>query len=127
LSLVLVVFSGIGWMPPFATLDLRGEIISAGGQAQPPPDFMVLSATDLQARLVMLRQYRNQSPADLSFVADVQRARSGGAHLQFRRLRKAVLNGASLIGADLTGADLRGADERSGRDDHGSGAVRNVD
>jgi uncharacterized protein YjbI with pentapeptide repeats len=109
-SLVLVVFSGLGWMPPFATLDLRGEIISAGGQAQPPANFMVLSATDLQARLVMLRQYRNQSPADLSFVADVQRARSGGAHLQFRRLRKAILNGASLIGADLTGADLRGAD-----------------
>lgn len=110
LSLVLVVFSGLGWMPPFATLDLRGEIIAAGGQAQPPADFMVLSAADLQARLVMLRQYRNQSPADLSFVADVQRARSAGAHLQFRRLRKAVLNGASLIGADLTGADLRGAD-----------------
>src|SRR5882724_2202030 len=62
LGLVLVVFSGRGWMPPFATLDLRGEIISAGAQ------------------------------------------------LQFRRLRKAVLNGASLIGADLTGADLRGAD-----------------
>src|SRR5882672_5874444 len=110
LGLVLVVFSGRGWMPPFATLDLRGEIISAGGQSQAPADFMVLSAADLQARLVMLRQYRNQSPADLSFVADVQRARSAGAHLQFRRLRKAVLNGASLIGADLTGADLRGAD-----------------
>src|SRR5262245_33505836 len=110
LSLVLVVFSGQGWMPPFATLDLRGEIISLGGQAQAPANFMVLSATDLQARLVMLRQYRNQSPADLSFVADVQRARSSGAHLQFRRLRKALLSGASLIGADLTGADLRGAD-----------------
>src|SRR5215470_16812969 len=81
LSLVLVVFSGLGWMPPFATFDLRGEIISAGGQSQAPADFMVLSAMDLQARLVMLRQYRNQSPADFSFVADVQRARSAGAHL----------------------------------------------
>src|SRR5262245_16717885 len=110
LSLVLVVFSGQGWMPPFATLDLRGEIISLGGQAQAPANFMVLSAADLQARLDMLRQYRNQSPADLSFVADVQRARSSGAHLPFRRLRKAALSGASLIGADLTGADLRGAD-----------------
>ena len=110
LSLVLVVFSGLGWMPPFATLDLRGEIISAGGQSQAPADFMVLSATDLQARLVMLRQYRNQTPEDLSFVADVQRARSSGAHLPARRLRKALLSGASLIGADLTGADLRGAD-----------------
>src|SRR5215475_968979 len=110
LSLVLVVFSGLGWMPPFATLDLRGEVISLGGQSQAPADFMVLSATDLQARLVMLRQYRNQSPADFSFVADVQRARSAGAHLQFRRLRKALLSGASLIGADLTAADLRGAD-----------------
>src|SRR5215470_13815037 len=58
----------------------------------------------------MLRQYRNQTPEDLSFVADVQRARSTGAHLPARRLRKALLSGASLIGADLTGADLRGAD-----------------
>jgi uncharacterized protein YjbI with pentapeptide repeats len=109
-SLVVVVFSGLGWVPPFATLDLRGEIISAGGQSQVPADFMVLSPADLQQRLVMLRQYRNQTPEDLSFVADVQRARSAGAHLQFRRLRKALLSGASLIGADLTGADLRGAD-----------------
>jgi len=48
LGLVLVVFSGRGWMPPFATLDLRGEIISAGGQSQAPADFMVMSAADLQ-------------------------------------------------------------------------------
>jgi hypothetical protein len=109
-SLVVVVLSGLGWVPPFATLDLRGEIISAGGQSQVPADFMVLGPADLQQRLVMLRQYRNQTPADLSFVADVQRARSSGAHLPFRRLRKALLSGASLIGADLTGADLRGAD-----------------
>src|SRR5262249_11837876 len=110
LSLVFLVFSGLGWMPPFATLDLRGEVIAAGGQSQAPADFMVLSPADLQQRLVMLRPYRNQSPAELAFVADIQRARSAGAHLSFRRLRQAELSGASLIGADLTGADLRGAD-----------------
>ena len=110
LSLVLVFCTGTGWMPPFATLDLRGETLSAGGPSQVSSDFMTLSPTDLQARLTMLRQYRNQSPEDLSFVADVQRARSAGAHLPFRKLRQAALSGASLIGADLTGADLRGAD-----------------
>ena len=110
LSLILVVCSGLGWMPPFATLDLRGEVIALGGQAQAPANLMVLSAADLQARLDMLRQFRNQSPQDLSFVADVQRARSTGARLPSRRLRQAALSGASLIGADLTGADLRGAD-----------------
>ncbi|HUL07171.1 MAG TPA: hypothetical protein VLV76_12625, partial [Candidatus Acidoferrum sp.] len=56
LSLVLVFCTGTGWMPPFATLDLRGETLSAGGPSQVSSDFMTLSPSDLQARLTMLRQ-----------------------------------------------------------------------